>query len=260
MSPNIPDQVIEFFHNEKFIKIEKSCQTCAFGAMDEEQDPCATCFKISANGIHFSQWAFNPIYDTDDETTPTSSGMLPRQQRIGYVTVAEAVNTLKAYLQKDNFNHWYKLILQYIAELQKLQEDVLLPEPTSDMSNLEFSEWFKTLQKIVFDKAVEREEQKHNKLLKETMRPGDSLETHLSSDSDGSIMAYPSQIARHYSNYAQKINKINSLKAGILRTIIDKVLNKMSNTREITLPHPSAELADIEAALKQHGITGGRRR
>jgi hypothetical protein len=74
------------------------------------------------------------------------------------------------------------------------------------------------------------------------------------------VRPYPSQIALQYRDYARQINISNPDKAKTLTDISDE-LGKVSNAKEITLPDPSsAELSEIRAALKQQGITGGRKR
>jgi hypothetical protein len=75
-----------------------------------------------------------------------------------------------------------------------------------------------------------------------------------------SITAFASQIARQYRDYAQKIYATDPDKASALRLICDEKLGKVSNAREITLSDPSAELGEIEAALKQQGVIGGLKR
>jgi len=40
-------------------RAERRCSTCAFGAFDEDQVPCLTCFESE---ILYSQWAQDPDY------------------------------------------------------------------------------------------------------------------------------------------------------------------------------------------------------
>ncbi len=54
--------------------------------------------------------------------------------------------TQVGYSQRDTCNTWYKLILQFIAELQKLQEEEFIPAPAPEMSDRELSDWLIKLQ------------------------------------------------------------------------------------------------------------------
>lgn len=70
------------------------------------------------------------------------------------------------------------------------------------------------------------------------------------------LTARPDVMARHYGEYASKVAAADPNRAAILRVAAAK-LKKLPNGREITLPHPSAPVAEITAAMK--GI-GGRGR
>lgn len=72
------------------------------------------------------------------------------------------------------------------------------------------------------------------------------------------ITAYPSQIARQYTEHASQINGSDPTKAKILKDAA-AALNKVSNAREITLPHPSAQSDEITAELQKRNI-GSRKR
>lgn len=72
-----------------------------------------------------------------------------------------------------------------------------------------------------------------------------------------SITDYASVIARQYREYAKQINHTDPDKARTLTAICNAELNKTPNAKKITLPHPSASLDEIRAALKLQR-TGGR--
>lgn len=74
------------------------------------------------------------------------------------------------------------------------------------------------------------------------------------------IKGYPSQIACKYREYIQQLNDTDPAKARTLTAICNAELSRVSNAREIVLPHPSADLAVIRESLKDQGITGGRKR
>ena len=75
-----------------------------------------------------------------------------------------------------------------------------------------------------------------------------------------SITGTPSQIAIQYREYARQINDSDPAKARILTAICNSELCNAPNNREISIQHPSADLIEIRNALKQQGITGGRKR
>lgn len=253
MPSHIFNRTIEIVHNGVTIRIKMGCSTCAYGPLDDNLEPCSTCFRTSTEEFPYSLWLFDPNNDTDDGyTSSPSSGVLPRQQTIGHISVSETISTLKTYLQKDDLNFWYKLILQLITELQKLQKDKLIPAPSPNVTNIELNKWFKLLQQYIQEQTLERERQRENQ-----KQNGFEKEDVVTVDS---ITAYPSQIARQYRDYAQEISKTDPVKARALRVISDEKLSKVSNAREITLPNPSVELVEIEAALKLRGIAGGRKR
>lgn len=72
------------------------------------------------------------------------------------------------------------------------------------------------------------------------------------------ITARPSIIAREYAEAATLIMAADPAKAKVLKDAA-AALRNTSNARDITLPHPSASVAEMAAALKQEGI-GGRTR
>ncbi|NTV50992.1 MAG: hypothetical protein HGB32_16065 [Geobacteraceae bacterium] len=135
---------IEIIRNGKRIDVKKGRTSCAFGTFEFKQEPCITCERTSTKEIPCPLWLLDPNFGNDDEgdSAPTSSSMLPRQQRIGgQTTVKEAVSTLRDYAKKVDINIWNRLILQFIIELQKLQEDEFIPAPSSEMSDTELSGW-----------------------------------------------------------------------------------------------------------------------
>lgn len=156
---------IQVIHNGVLITVEMGCTSCAFGALDDEYEPCATCYRISTmEGIPYSQWLFDPSYDTGDgDTTPHSSGALPQQQKIGFETVAEAVSTLRDYSGKGDVNVWNRYILQFIIELQKLQQDELIPAPSPEMSDTEMGRWLIMLQQHCRQLELQKEFQQEQR-------------------------------------------------------------------------------------------------
>ena len=72
------------------------------------------------------------------------------------------------------------------------------------------------------------------------------------------LTAYPSVIMRQYREYAQQIKETEPAKAKLLQDAA-AALGRVSNAREITLPHPSAAQAEIAAALQQRGMGGKSR-
>ena len=67
------------------------------------------------------------------------------------------------------------------------------------------------------------------------------------------VTANPSQLATQYDTWASQVNAADPARAKLL---IDAAaaLRKVSNAREIALPHPSAPLNDITTALQSRGI------
>lgn len=145
-----PKTFIDIIHNG----VERGCPSCAFRPPDIDLEPCLTCNITS----EYTQWLLDPSYLSDEGgSAPANSGMLPQQQRIGYITVAEAVNALKTYSKKDDVSTWYKLILLFIIELQKLQEDSLIPAPSSKMSDKGLNEWLINLQQYCRQQELQKE-------------------------------------------------------------------------------------------------------
>ena len=70
------------------------------------------------------------------------------------------------------------------------------------------------------------------------------------------VTAYPSQLATQYDTWASQVTTADPARAKLLKGAA-AALRKVSNAQEITLPHPSASLNEITAALQSRGI-GGR--
>ena len=52
----------------KNVWVEKKCTTCISGALDDDANPCKTCFALwTPQNRGFSQWQFDPEYDPSED-------------------------------------------------------------------------------------------------------------------------------------------------------------------------------------------------